>query len=242
MKLGEIVAKLRTANNWGTPELARRATACGDKKVSYQTIQQLEEKPDTSPRSLPQLAGAFGKTVEELLAWRPGMPPFGPNTGKPAPIAAYEVREVDDGVAETDDDVLIDEVDVVLSGGHGKEVPDFVPTKRKLAFSTSWLRKKRLKADDLKVMAVAGDSMWPTLADRDTVLIDTSNTRTVDGKIYAFIANGTRIKRLRWRADGVLIVISDNPNKTLYPDETINLAAGEQCFLLGRAVQRSGDL
>lgn len=79
MQLGEIVSKLREANGWGTPALARRIKKFGFPKIEAASIQQLEGKPDTRPRYLTGLASAFEKTVEDLYAWRPGMPILGPN-------------------------------------------------------------------------------------------------------------------------------------------------------------------
>lgn len=158
-------------------------------------------------------------------------------------VAAFEVREVPDSYAVSDEDILIDVVDVRLSAGGGSVVPEFIPTKRKLAFSQSWLRKRRLKASDLRVMPVHGESMLPTLADGDTVLVDTSDKQIVDGRIYAFVLpGGAKIKRLRRSADGGLIVISDNSDKRMYPDETIPPDLAERIVFIGRAIQRAGDL
>lgn len=82
MQLGEIVKELRTRNSLTLKALAERVKKAGGKTVPWQSLQQLELKPDTSPRFLPALAAAFGKTVEELLAWRPGMPELGSNSGQ----------------------------------------------------------------------------------------------------------------------------------------------------------------
>lgn len=161
----------------------------------------------------------------------------------PPRIAAFEVREVPDSYAETDEDILIDVVDVRLSAGAGSIVPEFVPTKRKLAFSQTWLRKRRLKASDLRVMSVHGDSMLPTLADGDTVLVNTADKQIVDGRIYAFaLPGGAKIKRLRRSSDGGMIVMSDNPDKRMYPDEVIPPELAERTVFIGRAIQRAGDL
>lgn len=45
--------------------------------MQFQHIQNLEKKPNLSPRYLPELAAAFGKTVEELREWKDGDPVFG---------------------------------------------------------------------------------------------------------------------------------------------------------------------
>lgn len=140
-------------------------------------------------------------------------------------------------------DVLIDVVDVELSAGGGRSVPEFRKTTRQLAFSIDWIRRKRFKESALKVMPVHGDSMLPKLADGDTVLVNTDDTRVVDGKIYALLlGREAKIKTLRWRADGSLIVISENKDKETYPDEVIPPAEAAEVYIIGRAVQRAGDL
>lgn len=88
--LGETVAALRVANNWSLQELAARVNQAGAQNVRYQHIQQLESKPDTSPRYLVELARAFGKTVEELRQWDEGMPPYGPHDTQRKPLFIRE--------------------------------------------------------------------------------------------------------------------------------------------------------
>lgn len=79
--LGETVAQLRAANRWSLQDLAARVRQQGARSVKYQHIQNLENKPDLSPRYLPELAAAFGKTVEELRTWEDGDPALGHHPG-----------------------------------------------------------------------------------------------------------------------------------------------------------------
>jgi len=89
--LGENIAALRAANGWTLQELAANVRRCGAPKVQHQHLQQLEAKPNTRPRYLIELACAFGKTVEELRAWVPGMPVYGPHATDSRP--AFAVRD-----------------------------------------------------------------------------------------------------------------------------------------------------
>lgn len=176
--------------------------------------------------------------------------PNGPVTYKdgkrlpqPLRIPAYSIRAVDTDTADPDQDVMIDVVDVELSAGAGRSAPEFRKTKRQLAFSREWIRRKKFKESALKVMPVRGDSMLPRLSDGDTVLINTDDRRIVDGKIYALIlGRDAKIKTLRWSADGSLIIISDNKDKETYPDEIISPDKADDVYIIGRAVQRAGDL
>lgn len=91
MKLGHIVKALREGNGWSLEQLAAYARKNGaSAKLKHQSIQQLEKNPLTKPRFERPMAAAFGKTVEELNDWRPGMPFYGPNSGKAAPVSLTE--------------------------------------------------------------------------------------------------------------------------------------------------------
>lgn len=74
MQLGAIVAGLMKQEGLSLSALAERVRAQGATNVQHQHIQQLLEFPNRRPRYLPELARAFGYTVEQLLAWKPGAP------------------------------------------------------------------------------------------------------------------------------------------------------------------------
>lgn len=77
--LGEIVRLLRQRNGWTLEELAGKVRRAGAKNVRHQHLQQLEARPNTSPRYIVELAMAFEKSVEELRSWEPGQPELGPS-------------------------------------------------------------------------------------------------------------------------------------------------------------------
>ena len=207
--------------------------------VSQQLIGKIENGKVEETRKLIQIAGALGVSPEWLRSGEgdttAGVPPY--------KVPAYTIRAIDAESMDQERDVLIDIVDVELSAGPGKLVPEFRPTKRQLAYSREWIQKKRLRASDLVIMPVRGDSMRPTLGDGDTVLVNRADTSVVDGRIYAVvIGRAAKIKRLRWAVDGSLVVISDNPDKGTYPDDIVSNDTGASIFIIGRAIQRAGDL
>ncbi len=78
-----------------------------------------------------------------------------------------------------------------------------------LSFTSKWLRLKGSVAA-MVAMEVAGDSMEPEIRDRDTVLIDRSQTEVKNRKIYAVGLDDTIfIKRLE-QHPGSLVFSSDN--------------------------------
>ncbi len=80
-------------------------------------------------------------------------------------------------------------------------------------FDPRWLRKLSTNPSKLSIIQVAGDSMEPTLADGDDIMVDEGDSATSlrDG-IYVIRYDDTLlVKRLSVGPAGKLTVISDNP-------------------------------
>lgn len=72
------------------------------------------------------------------------------------------------------------------------------------------LFKTPINPNKIKLIQVSGDSMFPTLNDGDFVVIDEAKSYGVDG-IYAInLHNQILIKRLKFKLDGTIQIISDN--------------------------------
>ena len=72
------------------------------------------------------------------------------------------------------------------------------------------LFKTPINPNKIKLIQVSGDSMFPTLNDGDFVVIDEAKSHGVDG-IYAInLHNQILIKRLKFKLDGTVQIISDN--------------------------------
>ncbi len=103
------------------------------------------------------------------------------------------------------------------------------------AFRRQWLTRVSTGSPaDLRLMAVAGDSMEPTLKDGDTVLVDQTQREPIIGKIYVVgIDDGIVVKRLNKRP-GKLILVSDN--HTAYPPLEIGMDEVANVRVIGRVV------
>jgi phage repressor protein C with HTH and peptisase S24 domain len=109
-----------------------------------------------------------------------------------------------------------------------------------MAFRADWIRQHKLKPSKLVAMEVSGDSMEERLHDGDAVVIDTSQTEVIDGKVYAlWYDGGERVKRLYRRPGGGLIIHSDNRAK--YPQLTLTADEAAQVRIIGRVVHLSGE-
>lgn len=67
MLIGDITRLLMDAHGLNLETVASRVRSAGAANVKYQHIQQLLDIPTRRPRYLPELARAFGLTVEEFL-------------------------------------------------------------------------------------------------------------------------------------------------------------------------------
>ena len=89
--------------------------------------------------------------------------------------------------------------DVGLAAGTGT-FADQEPVPSEVKFRTSWLREHHLRAKDLFLVDVSGNSMEPTICDGDVALVDETHTSPRSGKIYALrTGDGPLVKRVRKR-------------------------------------------
>lgn len=129
--------------------------------------------------------------------------------------------------------VLIPRLDTIASAGPGS----LLDTDRAAggeAIDPALLRQWGVRAPNLSIITARGDSMLPTIADGDEMLVDRADGRLGDkGGIYVIRMDGAlAVKRLARRPGGVAIV-SDNP---AYP--AIHVAGdGPAIDIVGRVIR-----
>lgn len=213
MELSDRIEERLATLNMSQAELARRAA------IAQSTINSMIRKGRRSTPHLAKIARELETTAEYLLG----------ETDDPSP-ANDSRRPVPPVISSDDDDVEIDSIDLAYGLG-GTFVDDDSVEVEKAKFSRSWLRKfTDAPPERLFSTAGAGDSMWPTIHDRDEVIVDRSS-RVVDqgDKIWAIVFGGVgMIKRLRPLPDGTVKIMSDNQQVR---DE---LATDSDLFVVGR--------
>lgn len=110
--------------------------------------------------------------------------------------------------------LFISAYDVAAAAGEGIII-DVEYETGKLAFRTDWLRSvTQAAANDLAVITVRGDSMYPTLADGDTILVDlTQHSPSNDGIYVVRFGEFVLVKRLLIDPVRHLVTITcDNAN------------------------------
>jgi phage repressor protein C with HTH and peptisase S24 domain len=140
--------------------------------------------------------------------------------------------------ADDDDYVLVPSLDVRLSAGPGavNETANRLPTVlERIAFRRGWLASIVDRVSDAVLVRVAGESMAPTLHDRDLALVDTGRRTVRSGRVYAFTdLDGTiRVKRLDLVQGSGVILRSDAPD---HPAEVRFGTDAEQLQVHGQVV------
>jgi SOS-response transcriptional repressor LexA len=115
---------------------------------------------------------------------------------------------------------LVPMLGIGASAGPGALVGEEVPEAH-VSFETAWLRKLGSNPDSLSIIRVTGDSMSPTLADADDILVDRADNsgRLRDG-IYVLRMDDTLlVKRLAVNPVArTLTIKSDNPAYPVWSD------------------------
>lgn len=143
-----------------------------------------------------------------------------------AKAIAFGEKEM--GRPSKDDLYFVPLLDARPRGGEGghetdQQVVDW------LAFHTSYLQS-RGNPDDMRLFEVAGESMAPTLKERDTILVDTGSIEIVPDNIYLFVIDDTFLVKRAGIKPGFILLKSDNKDKETYPDIEISTNEGYEHF------------
>jgi phage repressor protein C with HTH and peptisase S24 domain len=102
--------------------------------------------------------------------------------------------------------------DAKLAAGAGSWNVDEQTPVDLILFTWEFMEKyiRRTQTDGLLMLTVSGDSMSPTIADNDLVMVDTNEVK-LDAGVFAFVLDGVaRVKRFNVTMRGIDI-LSDNP-------------------------------
>ncbi|WP_296948959.1 XRE family transcriptional regulator [uncultured Massilia sp.] len=106
------------------------------------------------------------------------------------------------------------------------------------AVRTDWLKKNGYASEKLIALTVRGESMETTLYDGDLVIVNTMDTKPVDGVVYAFNYEGEPVIKRLSRDAGQWWLTSDNPDQRKYHRK---LCQGAACIVVGRVVRRESE-
>ncbi|MEE9374815.1 MAG: XRE family transcriptional regulator [Rhizobiaceae bacterium] len=120
--------------------------------------------------------------------------------------------------------------DVRVSAGNGMLVVS-EEVIGQMAFDQRWLNEIGLDPEQAGVVVASGDSMYPTIANGTPMVVDFTDARPQNGRIYVINVGGeVLVKRLERTIDDKLILISDNPH---YERRTISLTDFSDMKIIG---------
>lgn len=159
--------------------------------VSYSTLHNWKEKGSIPYKEVCTTALDLGISLEWLLNGT-GDKYAGSDISKLLPVPHYAIH---------------------ASAGGGSLV-EAEPIEQHLTLSKEWLKREGINNKDLIGIYAKGDSMEPTIASGDSLLIDREdNLIGSDGGIYVINYEGELfVKRVQKLLDGRIAVTSDNKN------------------------------
>ena len=144
-------------------------------------------------------------------------------------------------VAEGDDDsfVPIPMVKLRLSAGiTGFQAEPEARDGGTLGMRRTWLERNQYSPSHLIAIYVKGESMEPSLYAGDIVVINTLDTKPVDGAVFAFNYEGEAVVKRLVRDAAHWWLTSDNPDQRKYHRK---LCQGGECIVIGRVVRKESD-
>lgn len=107
-----------------------------------------------------------------------------------------------------------------------------------LGMRKSWIERNGFDPCKLIAIQIRGESMEPSLYANDIVVINTSDTKLIDGQVYAFNYEGEAVVKRLSRDAGMWWLTSDNPDQRKYHRKSIQ---GNECIVIGRVVRKESD-
>ena len=190
--------------------------------VSQQAIAKVVNGDTKSPKNIVEIATALGVDVNWL------------KTGEGEPNSDY-IRVVSMYEPKVENTIRVEILDIEASAGNGSFLTRTEQGLLAQEFDLDFFRRQfgRTDAKNLKIIAVKGDSMAPTLESGDLLYVDVSeNYFSADGLYVFTFDDHTFIKRLQKRGREMW-AISDNKTAD-YKDWII--PKDEPIYIHGRVV------
>lgn len=196
-------------------------------------------------KSLARIAGLNETAVRDILVGKSRHPRHDTLQKLAAALGCPLIDLIEPGGGAAKRDALLDELDFVptyeisASAGEGIVI-DVEHETGRLAFRRDWLRSVTpAPVEQLAVITVRGDSMFPTLANGDTILVDLSqHASTRDGIYIVRFGEFLLVKRLSIDPVRRLVTIScDNENyPPVAPVEPGDIEIAGRVIWVGRSL------
>lgn len=174
------------------------------------------EAPRSAADLVHEMLAKSGKNLSETARQRLLAAAEEQANAAPAPITGNVITADFSRPGLVGDEIRIPHYDVRAAMGGGQIPADYVELLRDVSVSQEHLRRLGVDFESpyhLKIITGWGQSMAPTIQDKDPLLIDVRIDEYTGDGIYLFTEGDMLfIKRLQLESDGQLKVISDNRN------------------------------
>ena len=152
--------------------------------------------------------------------------------GPPREIADLSDPRGYDPAIDDAEYIMVPRLPVQLSAGSGTIAPEGEEPVDLLAFRREWMERNGLLPGKVSAVVVTGNSMTPTLADGDTVLVDHQRDEARQGGIFAVRRKrDLLVKRMQKEPHGGWMLTSDN-------EEYEPVDTGQRFAIIGEIVWR----
>lgn len=149
-------------------------------------------------------------------------------------------KNVNLSVMDNEEIILVPMYDAEASAGIGLENTSQELATNHFAFDRGWLVQRGVNPNTASIITTRGDSMEPTIKNNDILLVDHSIKEVSDDGIYIIIINNaTYVKRIQFKINGSIALISDNP---LYDKEIIPYDDIHHLQIAGRVMWFGRDI
>jgi phage repressor protein C with HTH and peptisase S24 domain len=229
MSIGSRVKQARKQAKMTQIELAARSG------LKQSTISDLEVGKSQGTTNLASLAVALGVNPLWLETGRGSMRPGDGGDATVLDLAPGAVRVV---AIEDDDPSIVQIRKVKLrvqAGVTGFQVEPEDDDGETQGVPRKWLLRAGLHQEALLSITVKGESMEPALYEGDVIIVDTRDTKLVDGAVYVVNYEGEAIVKRMIRDAGQWWLSSDNSDQRKYHRKQCK---GAECIVIGRVVRK----
>ena len=233
--LAQRVKKLRLERDWSQAQLAEKIGA------NPSVIGNIERRNSKSTEYAEQLADVLEVDLAWLLTGKGTANKLDTQVADDSNSARENVSDYVVIGGSTDYPlVLVDYLDKKASCGGGYVNGEYEEKKGQIAFAVEFLRENKLPidGDGLVLMHACGDSMGYTIPDETMMLVNRKECHfenMISKEVYTFNADGEMIcKRAFKNLDGSITLVSDNTDKTRYPDQIVDKDKFNHFDIFGR--------
>lgn len=173
-----------------------------------------------------------------VMGGRAASPQRGVSSVSARPVLVWDSEDELGG-----DYALIPRLDVKASAGNGKVIWSVDEKGQRQAFRKAWIERLGIAPDDAATIVAEGSSMAPRIEDGDSLVVNYRDQSIVSGKVYVLTINDELfVKRVFKTPSAGLRIVSDNADKSRYPDWDIGADQLESVHILARVVALSGAI